>query len=82
MLIVLDLKPELHACLGGTESIYVARYAGLGLCLNLHPQLALWATGIIASFAGSAVCRIVETPGALLEAMPLQRLFLKHALKS
>jgi hypothetical protein len=46
----------------GAESIYAARYAGLGLCLNLHPQLALWATGIIASFAGSALCRIVETP--------------------
>jgi hypothetical protein len=47
----------------GAESIYAARYAGLGLCLNLHPQLALWATGIIASFAGSAVWRIAETPG-------------------
>src|ERR1700730_12299556 len=33
-----------------------------GLCLNLHPQLALWASGMIASFAGLAVCRIVETP--------------------
>jgi hypothetical protein len=46
----------------GAESIHAARLRGLGLCLNLHPQLALWATGIIASFAGSALCRIVGTP--------------------
>jgi hypothetical protein len=45
----------------GAESIYAARYAGLGLCFELAPQLALWATDMIASFAGSAVCRIVET---------------------
>jgi hypothetical protein len=42
---------------------YAARYAGLGFGLNSHPQLALWATGIIASFAGSAVCRIAEDSG-------------------
>jgi hypothetical protein len=42
---------------------YAARYAGLGLCLNLYPQLALWAIGIIASVAGSAVCSIISGKG-------------------
>ena len=42
----------------GTESIYTARYAGMGPYLNLHPQLALWAIGIVASFAGSVIYRM------------------------
>jgi hypothetical protein len=47
----------------GTENMYAARYAGLGLCVNLHPTACAVGYRYIASFAGSAVCKIIETPG-------------------
>jgi len=36
----------------GNRAYYVARFAGSGVFLSAYPQLALWATYMIASFAG------------------------------